>query len=66
MADNTRKLAPTDDNYDKLYKLLPMINGMKEQLKHAYNIGQKVRADKNIVNLKENGEGEILSNSTFP
>lgn len=43
-----------------------MINGMKEQLKHAYNIGQKVRADKNIVNLKENGEGEILSNSTFP
>ena len=52
LADNTRQPAPTDEGYDKLYKLRPMINGMKEKFKHAYNIGEKVCVDEHMVKGK--------------
>lgn len=52
LADNTRQPAPTDDAYDKLYKLRPMINGMKEKFEHSYNIGQKVCVDEHMVKGK--------------
>ena len=37
LADNSRQPAPTDEGYDKLYKLWPMINVMREKFKQAYN-----------------------------
>ena len=52
LADNSRQLAPTDEGYDKLYKLRPMINVMREKFKQAYNIGQKVCFDEHMVKGK--------------
>ena len=52
LADNSRQPAPTDESYDKLYKLWPMINVMREKFKQAYNIGQKVCFDEHMVKGK--------------
>ena len=42
LTDNSRQPAPTDEGYDKLYKLPPIINVMREKFKQAYHISQKV------------------------
>ena len=52
LADNSRQPAPTDEGYDKLYKLRPMINVMREKFKQAYNIGQHICVDEHMVKGK--------------
>ena len=62
LADNSRQPAPTDEGYDKLYKLWPMINVMRENSnKLTIIIGQKVCVDEHIVKGKE----KILSSNIF-
>lgn len=64
LADNTRQPAPADEGYDKLYKLHPMINGMKEKFKHAHNIGQKVCVDEHMESKREKSFQTVHSHET--
>ena len=49
LMDNSRQPAPIDESYNKLYKLRPIINVMKEKFKQVYNICQKLCVDKHMV-----------------
>ena len=61
LADNSRQPAPTDEGYDKLYKLRPMINVMREKFKQAYNLGQKVCVNEHMVKGKGKKSFQAIS-----
>ena len=52
LADNARQPAPNDAAYDKLYKLRPLIDGMRDTFRQSYDIGQYVSVDEHMVKGK--------------
>lgn len=52
LADNTSQPAPNDNDYDKLYKLRPLIDGMRDKFRQSYDIGQCVSVDEHMVKGK--------------
>ena len=53
LTDNSRQPASTDEGYNKLYKLRPIINVTTEEFKQVYNIGQSVCVDERMIKGKE-------------
>lgn len=50
--DNSLQPKRGETNYDKLYKIMPLLNCLRETFRNAYQPHQKVAIDESMVKFK--------------